>query len=102
MTIGSVKQYTYDENNRLISSNDGHQTTTYAYDANGNMLRSDGEKQQIISLTPNMIMIRSESFKMMKMNGFNYSMQLKPLMIGMEQCAQQIQCILVFIGQTAH
>ena len=60
------------------------------------------KKQQIISLTPNMIMIRSESFKMMKMNGFNYSMQLKPPMIGMEQCAQQIQCILVFIGQTAH
>lgn len=36
--------YEYDANNRLISSNDGRQTTTYAYDANGNMLRSDGEK----------------------------------------------------------
>ena len=36
--------YEYDENNRLISSNDGRQTTTYAYDANGNMLRSDGEE----------------------------------------------------------
>ena len=36
--------YEYDANNRLISSNDGRQTTTYAYDANGNMLRSDGEE----------------------------------------------------------
>ena len=30
--------YEYDENNRLISSNDGHTTTVYEYDCNGNWI----------------------------------------------------------------
>ena len=32
--------YEYDENNRLILSNDGRQTTVYNYDCNGNMVKS--------------------------------------------------------------
>ena len=36
--------YEYDGNNRLISTTDEYNVTTYEYDNNGNMIRSDGEE----------------------------------------------------------